>query len=147
MTIKIRKSTEADLAGIRKVFLDSFSYPWRGEKKHITQSIKDGLSYVALDSQKIIGYMTYQFHPWQKTLYLTSIAVLKNYREASLGSKLLLKFVLAGKKRKIRRLFIDTGVDNVVAQRFYLKNGFKLEGSIKNWYHEGEEQVFLSRSV
>ena len=130
--------------GIKRVFEQSFPRPWKSEKDHIKKSIEKGCAYVAFDG-KVTGYLAFMLWDWSRVLYLSSLAVSKTRRNKGIGTALLQKFFAEGKKRRVRRLFLDTKLMNVNAQRLYLQNGFVMAGEVRNCYKEKDEILFMSR--
>ena len=46
-----------------------------------------------------------------------------------------------------RKVYVDTGVDEKKAIRFYERNGFSREAILKDWYDDGDERVFYEATL
>jgi ribosomal-protein-alanine N-acetyltransferase len=83
--------------------------------------------------EEILGYIVYS-----PDGHIISIAVHPNYRRKGIGTKLLKKVFSSP---RINRVWAEVRRSNSIAQRFYLKLGFKITGIIPNYY--GDEDAFI----
>jgi ribosomal protein S18 acetylase RimI-like enzyme len=71
----------------------------------------------------------------------------KRYVGKSIGRELLNFVVEQLIEKKAKKLFVNTTSDEFYkpALNFYLRNGFELEGKLKNYYEDGEDQLILGK--
>lgn len=84
-------------------------------------------------------------------IYIESLSVLKAYRNLGIGKKLVDYVVEETKKKFIHEIVLHVHVDNKQAIDFYLKQGFKQNEVVKDYYKEQQlpnpDAVILSLSV
>jgi len=66
-----------------------------------------------------------------------------------IGQKLLHRVIQDLKKKKARKLYVDSSSRRLYRQaiRFYLANGFKKEGVFNDYYQKGEDQIVLGKEL
>jgi [ribosomal protein S18]-alanine N-acetyltransferase len=153
--MKLRKATIKDAKGIAEVLVKSYNI----------SSIKEGISafknevkkshnyIVAEEDKHIIGVVTWLMHglPKHQLCELDRIAVLPEYRGKGIAQKLFEALVNDAKEfykknnSKLRKLYILTHADNVRAQKFYEKLGFKHETTLKEHYYKNKDEFVYSR--
>ena len=152
--MKIRKATHGDAEGVAKVLVQSYNI------KDIKEGIdvfdnetKKSFNYiVAEEDKKIIGIVTWKVHglPKHQLCELDRIAVLPEYRGKGVAKKLfeaLVKDAKAHYKKnnsKLRKLYLLTHADNIRAQKFYEKLGFKHETTLKEHYYKDKDEYVYS---
>jgi len=84
-----------------------------------------------------------------KIYWLSWTYVSENYRRCGRGSALLDHVINQVKARGARKLYIDTSSHPLYesALRLYTCFGFQVEGSLKDYYGEGENCVILGKSL
>lgn len=89
---------------------------------------------VALVDEQVIGYAALKFDAARKRWYLFWLAVAKDFQRKGVATKLLHFFVEFLKKKKVKRLFVETcSCDGEKpARAFYIQNLKKSHGSIVN---------------
>lgn len=106
--------------------------------------------YVAAAENKIIGLSGYSIDRYEADNYwLGWFYVHEQYARNKVGSRLLNHIVGMVRKKKARRLYVNTSSYPFyrAALNFYLKNKFRIEAIIKNYYWNGEDQIILSRKI
>jgi len=138
----IREGNNRDIKNIVKlnVELNTMEKNWypypilnfkkTGKELRKNFSRKDSKIFVAIDHNKIVGYVigwikVRKLSHIKKCGYCSDLFVLKEYRRRGLGTKLIRKFEEWCKKKGIRYLELDTHVNNRVGKVFYPSCGFK----------------------
>lgn len=92
--------------------------------------INDHKIYVIEDDNNLIGFIVFKIHKEEERVHILSIGILCEYRRKSKGS-LLINFLKDEYKFNIT-LYVQTS--NETAFKFYTKNGFNIDKTIKNYY-------------
>jgi len=75
------------------------------------------------------------------------IGVTKEAQGKGIGRKLVEKIFQFAKKKKLRKVYVDTSANNTPAQKFYKKVGFLQEYIMKDYYKDGEDGVMFSFTI
>lgn len=86
-----------------------------------------------LENKKYLGYCLFHLED-DNTCVIELIATDNNVHGKGIGSKLLKSVEAFCIDRKILKIQVGTQLDNIVAQNFYVKNGFKIN-SYNSTYH------------
>ena len=152
--MKFRKATLKDAEGIANVLTQSYNIKdikegidvFKNETKKFHNYI------VAEDNKKIVGIVTWAMHglPKHQLCELDRIAVLPEHRGKGVA-KMLFDWLIEDassfyKKNssKLRKLYLLTHADNIRAQKFYEKLGFKRETTLKAHYYKGKDEFVYS---
>ena len=145
--IEIRKATIKDLKDIQELSLLLFKKEhkqwdklldlnWTFGKKG-TSFFKESINgskncvFVALDNDKIVGYLAggetkgEEYRKLPKIAELDNMFILKKYREHGIGTRLYDSFIKWCKKRKVKIMKVEATAQNEQAINFYRKNKFK----------------------
>lgn len=143
MDIKIRQANINDLNSIQelnnKLFKKEYkeydsslevgwTYSSAGEN-YFKNIIKNNYAVVAVDKDKIIGYLAGNIHMYGS--YTTKLAELENmfvkpeYRNRKIGSKMIEKFINYCKEQGITEIRVTAYLQNEQAIEFYKKHGFQ----------------------
>lgn len=145
MGIKIRKYRHSDSEGVRSVTLLSFGpvsvdgmiekkfgkiagRSWKTRKAmDIRKDIGGNPSgtFVAVDGEKIAGYITASTDTYAKIGRIPNLAVHPGYKGQGIGTTLLKKALSHFKQKGMRLAKIETLSHNLVAAKLYKKLGFK----------------------
>lgn len=100
--------------------------------------------------EETVGYACYGPIPGtDHRFYLYWIAVHLRYQEKGVG-KFLLKASEEDMVRKgAKRIFVETSSRPVYhrARRLYLRNGYKLDAYIKDFYSKGDDKLIYSHTI
>ncbi len=119
-----------------------FYTPW--SKVDFIREIKENklaLYFVAKDNNKIVGYSG-MWHIIDEG-HITNVAVMPEYRNCGIGSKLVEILINTAIERKIIALTLEVRINNFSAQKLYTKFGFKPEGIRKNYYSDTREDAII----
>ena len=106
---------------------------------------------MARSGKKIIGVTGYWYDDYAESgiYWLGWTYVDPKYQRQGIGQKLLDRVIRELKKKKARKLYVDTSSRRLYRQalRFYLANGFKREGKFKDYYQKGEDQIVMGKEI
>jgi GNAT superfamily N-acetyltransferase len=139
--------------------IDSHAYKW--DKKPAKKYYDDYFSkkddclkgdnvYVGIIDNKIVGVIGYYIDRYETNHYwLGWFYIDKQFTNQGYGKQLLEHITKELKDKGVKRLFVNTSSHHYfdVALQFYLKNKFRIEAVIKDYYWEGEDQYILSRNL
>jgi GNAT superfamily N-acetyltransferase len=156
-SISIRSAESKDKAKILSV-IGSYGFKWDKDSAKVyyddyfssSTSLKGDTVYVAVLANKIIGVTGYFIDRYETGNYwLGWTYIHKQYARNRYGEQLLNFIVGKLKKNKSKRLFVNTSSYPFYrgALNFYLKNGFRIEAVIKDYYWNGEDQIILSKRL
>ena len=126
----LREGSHGWGAGWRKEVLDTYSKA-------------EGEAYLAMNDGKIIG--TIFLKREVRVLIIYFLAVTKKEREKGVGSSLV-EFAGVIARREGRVLRVDVAREFERNAKFYARLGFKRCGRVKNFYMDGDEQIFLCKN-
>ncbi|MBT3582482.1 GNAT family N-acetyltransferase [Candidatus Woesearchaeota archaeon] len=145
--MKIREAKLTDLQVIKELNLKLFEKEYKDYDKTLNMDwtfSKKGDKYfkdcitkddcfaiVAIDSDKIIGYLAGSiskpefYRAVSKLAEMDNMIVLPEYRNKGIGTKLINEFIKWCKKKKVERATVTASYQNKLAINFYKKNNFK----------------------
>lgn len=83
--------------------------------------------YLAMDNDECVGQIRL-VKDWNRFAYIENIAVRKTHRKLGIGRMLLVAAERWAKERDLTGLSLEAQNDNLIACRFYRKEGFQLGG-------------------
>ena len=96
-------------------------------KRQAYISGEDKQVFLAFDETTCIGQIRV-VKDWNRFAYIENIAVQKAYRQSGLGHLLMKAAETWAKEQSLLGLSLEAQNDNVIACRFYAKEGFELGG-------------------
>lgn len=137
----IRGMLTEDIDQIINIEKICFSLPWSRES--FEGELKNDFAYYqcAIVQGKVAGYMGM----WRiiDECHITNVAVLPEYRNKGIGSKLIEKMVEICKCSEISQMTLEVRVTNSPAINLYRKFGFIPVGSRPNYYVKPIEDALI----
>lgn len=89
-----------------------------------------------IKDSKIIGYILFSIKEDNESIFLELIAVNKEFKGQGIGQQLIEQLEKFAVENKIKNINVGTQLNNIKAQNFYEKNGFKhiANHSIYHWW-------------
>jgi ribosomal protein S18 acetylase RimI-like enzyme len=115
---------------------------WR-EEVLLTYRAGEGEVYIVRDDGRIVG--TIFLKRSVRVLVIHFLAVARADRSKGIGSALL-KFAEQIARREARSMRVDVAKEFEKNADFYVKSGFKRCGRVKNFYMNGDDQIFLCKN-
>ncbi|MHA1379691.1 MAG: GNAT family N-acetyltransferase [Candidatus Helarchaeota archaeon] len=149
MEFRIRIMEKKDMDFCLTIITDLLGEPEEASKEALTEYFEDqqenSLMLVAEnDEGKLIGFAGILIERWNATGNIEWIGILEKYRRHKIGSKLLKKLVNFADTKSVRKIYVDTAVDNAPNISFYIKNKFYPEAVLKEYYINGKDALKLA---
>ncbi|MEW6755013.1 MAG: GNAT family N-acetyltransferase [Candidatus Latescibacterota bacterium] len=152
--METRPARDGDEAGIAAVLLQSYNIESPEEAEAAFREERSrGIRYlVAAEGDRVLGLATWLVHglPKHGLAELDRIAVLPEVRGRGMAAALMQAlFADAGAYfgqygHALRKLFLMTHADNLRAQAFYGKMGFRAEATLRDHFYPGRDEVVMS---
>ena len=138
--VRIQKASQKHRAGICAAEAEAFPIDQVDEDTIDTYiSAPNYVTYVALDTGKVLGYMTYE-KEYDGGIHLLSIAIRKKSRGKGLARKLMSKLP------RNFSIFAETRVSNLTMQYVLETSGFEFTG-MHSYYYDGESARLYLRKA
>lgn len=138
--MEITDMTLDDFYEIEPVFNINFDKFWEPQNLKSELSNQNSKYIVAKENNKIIGFAGIWFSV--DDAHITNIVVHKLYRQQGIGSKLLEELIELAKIKS--SLTLEVNVKNEIAQKLYLKYGFKNLGIRKKYYNNTDDAYIMT---
>lgn len=132
----------SDLEEIEPIFNTSFDDFWNINilKSELSNPLSEYV--VAKFDNKIIGFAGVTDGLDQ--MHISNIVVHKDFRNLSIGSKLLNELISITKSKNRDALTLEVNENNLIAQKLYNKFGFKILGKRKKYYNGVDDAVIMT---
>ena len=152
--IIIRKAKLEDANQIANVLLDFYNMENVDEARSafLAEVSKDYKYILAIENGMIVGLVTWLIHglPKHGLFELDRICILSKSRGKGVGKILVNSLIDNARKwykknnSEIRKLYLLTHEDNILAQAFYEKVGFHHESTLENHYYNNKNEKLYS---
>jgi ribosomal-protein-alanine N-acetyltransferase len=103
-------------------------------------------TWVAEEGDEIIGFLIAQREP-RKILHIVTIDVLQAWRRHKVGSLLMDATERWAVDQGLRLIGLETAVDNLAAQKFYIKRGYHKVDEIEAYYGDGSNAWVMVKEL
>ena len=128
-------------------------YPnYDGAKAEDYISSTDRVVYFAYDGENCVGQILIA-KTWNNYAHIEDISIAEDYRRQGIGATLLAKAETWAKANNLNALSLECQDNNVLASRFYKKNGFAIGGVNTELYamlgepYESETAIFWYKKL
>ena len=152
--IILRKAKLEDVNQIANVLLDFYNMENLDEARNafLTEVSKDYKYILAIENGIIVGLVTWLIHglPKHGLFELDRICILSKSRGKGVGKTLVNSLIDNARKwykknnSEIRKLYLLTHEDNILAQDFYEKVGYHHESTLENHYYDNKNEKLYS---
>ncbi len=154
--MEIRFFKEGDETDCSKLLIKAFDWylkipgaDWMYNKispEAILRNSKEGVSLVAIDNGRIISYINFTISDY-KTAYISVIGVNPDFSSLGVGSRILSEAESVCKRLKVRKIWLMVSHINYSGIKFYLKNGYHIEGSLKDMTIDGIDEIIMAKKL
>lgn len=113
------------------------------------QSISDswnGVFLVAVENGMVIGFINGLFEGGDFSRILM-LAVHPEHRNMGIGGHLLESFISMLSSLGVRKVILEVRPSNLKARRFYINRNFRPDGTVKDFYMDGEDCIRMVLSL
>ncbi len=136
-SVRIRPARLEDVSQVEAIDAVSFPVVWRYTRPMIENTLKSGARLVVAElDRRPVGYELSTLDG--NSAQIVRLAVLPEYRQQAIGSRLMAEALSAIARCRIRRVSLSTQSDNLPAQKLYNKFGFR---------HTGDELPVLEKRL
>ena len=144
MSLKIIPTTLSHLQRLARIGREQWPHEnWITEAYLKITVAKKGIHYTALLNKAVVGSIMAVEEDYPK-FWIHYLVVDKNYRRKGIGTALLKK--IESKLAKGAFLLVDLEKNDRTGLAFYKKNGFLIQGKVKNWF-EGREGIIFGKKI
>lgn len=154
-----RKETkQSDLKDFPEVLTSSgffYDYEIEAAEDFLKYQLEDGDEsgvhyFMAEDNGKLVGFICFGFDSCtQSTHLLYWMAVHNDYRGKGVGAVLLKKFEDYVKEKGGKKIVLETAGRDLYkpTREFYIKNGYREEGIVPDYYSVGDARVTYVKDI
>jgi ribosomal-protein-alanine N-acetyltransferase len=104
-------------------------------------------TYVAQESNEVVGYGMLLEEEVGWSARIISLAVLPEHRLRGVARELMKMMEEKARSNGSKKLALEVGVANVPALNLYLHSGFKIEGTVPDYYGKGLDAFYLEKHL
>lgn len=150
MEIIFKEANKTDAELLRSIEAgDGYPYPYKKTKEDYEKYIDEGDTFfIAEIDGKPAGYISIvDCAYFGRVCRLHFLAVIVEYQNKGIGSKLMEHFEEQAKKRGYERIIVNVYGNNTRAIKFYEKNGYKHWFTIPYRYEEGIDAYVMCKDL
>ena len=154
--MKIRSFEPQDAEECENILIDAFGWyfklkgsSWlkkRLKKTELKNSAAEGITLVAEDEGRIVGYIHASLAAYG-VAYISTVGISSLSQGKGVGKLLLKELEETCKKARVRKIWLMVGHINHDAVLFYLKNGYLMEGVMKDMTLNGLHSIIMSKQI
>ena len=136
--IKIRSANVSDMTVLAGLEEESFQPLWRHSAEGLRLAFRQAQSFeLAEVGERIVGFQYNVEGDNRESAHLVRITVAKGLQNRGIGSALMASALDGFRRRGVRKVTLNTQVDNVSSHRLYQRFGFRrLEDELPVWAME-----------
>jgi [ribosomal protein S18]-alanine N-acetyltransferase len=143
--ITLRDYAPADFDALHEIDQECFEPAIAYSQRELREYLRlDGAECIIAEADGKIGGFILTAHGGG-TGYVVTIDVLPAYRQQSAGTMLLSEAERRLAASGVRKMELETAVDNASAIAFYRKHGYRNQGVIKNYYPNGRDAYSMTK--
>ena len=143
MEIEIIAMDKSHVQCVWEIEKSLIASPWSKESIEKLTTADYAVAKVAIMDGKVIGY--YSFYQILDEADVNNIAVDVVWQNKGVGTALMSDMIEECKSRGIAAITLEVGANNLVAQKLYVKAGFRQEGLRKKYYNNTEDAIIMWR--
>jgi len=142
---ELRAMCEADIEAVYAIERSSFFTPWSKANMLAELDNRSACNRVLVVDGRLVGYY-FSWHIAGESS-LNNIAVAQDDRGRGYGDLLMRDFLLIGRARGAKELFLEVSVANAQALGLYRKYGFEIVAIRKNYYEAEHMDAYVLRRM
>ena len=146
--MEIVAASPQDLEALEKVERSCFSkerYPKRMLRSLLSE--RECKTFFALEEGEVVGAVSIMLAPQTRRAKLASIAVMPKHRGKGIAQMLIRKAENTALAEGNRTMTLEVGTSNVPALNLYLKDGFRIQGIIPDYYGHSKDAFYMEKTL
>jgi ribosomal-protein-alanine N-acetyltransferase len=130
-----------DMPFMLEIERHSFEIPWTEEEFLLVLRQKNCIGIVSELENDVVGFMIYEVH--KTRIHILSFGVHPDFRLQGIGTAMVEKIVSKLKYQYRNRIVLEVRETNVTAQVFFRQLGFRAVRTLKSFYEDTAEDVYV----
>ena len=146
--MEIVAASPHDLKALEKVERSCFSkdrYPRRMLRSLLNE--RGCRTFFALEQGEVVGAVSILLAPQPSQAKLASRAVMPEHRGKGIAKMLIRKAEITAIAEGNRTMTLEVGTSNVPALNLYLKDGFRIQGIIPDYYGHSRDAFYMEKTL
>jgi ribosomal-protein-alanine N-acetyltransferase len=146
--VRLRPATLQDLEEM--IMIERSSFGTQSYRRELIEKLLTDRGFhnvIAEEEDKKVGYATFFEETKRKRARLVTIAVVPDRRNRGLAKAMLAFLEEEMEKRGFRTSSLEVGTSNVPATQLYLSIGYRIEGTIPDYYGKGKDAFYMEKSL
>jgi ribosomal-protein-alanine acetyltransferase len=146
--VHLRQATLQDLKEM--IGIEHSSFGAQSYHKELIEKMLTDLDFhnvIVEEGEKKVGYATFLEDARRKRARLVTIAVVPEYRNRGLAKAMLAFLEEEMEKRGLRVSLLEVGTSNTPATQLYLSVGYRIDGTIPDYYGKGKDAFCMEKSI
>jgi len=146
--VRLRPAIKKDLAEMLVIERSSFGED--SYRKELIEQLLSGQEFhnvIAEMDDERVGYATFFEDAMRKRARLITIAVKPDYRNRGLAKAMLAFLEKEMQGQGLHTVSLEVGTSNLPATNLYLSQGYRIMGTIPNYYGKGKDAIYMEKTV
>jgi ribosomal-protein-alanine N-acetyltransferase len=139
--LETRWMLRRDIESVLRIESAAFDYPWSEADFVRMLRRRNCLGMAVANAGEVVGYMVYELTPTR--IVLLNLAVDPNHARRGVGRKLIEKLKSKLSLSSRRRIEVEVGERNLLAQLFFRATGFRAAKIIKSPWPQNDDDAIL----
>ncbi|MFK5925786.1 MAG: ribosomal protein S18-alanine N-acetyltransferase [Desulfuromusa sp.] len=144
MTVKnyfFRLMSDADLDAILAIEQDCYPHPWTS--RQFLQELENPAATILVceNETRIVGYICYWLIAGE--MQILNLATSPKFRRQGIAAQLLAEVFKRCAFSELSSAWLEVRSGNLTAKALYQRHGFKLSGTRKAYYRDGEDALVM----
>ncbi|HEY3421074.1 MAG TPA: ribosomal protein S18-alanine N-acetyltransferase [Methanomassiliicoccales archaeon] len=145
--MRVREATPQDLDDLMRIEEESFQEErFNRDLLEMFVNEEEFETLVCEMDGIVVGYATAYTEPGVKSRVL-SLAVDKRHRGRGIGVELMREIEHRARTLRSNSVSLEVRVTNEVAVNLYLKEGYRIKGTIPDYYSKGEDAFYMEKKL
>jgi [ribosomal protein S18]-alanine N-acetyltransferase len=142
----IREATQGDLDELMRIENESFQAERFSRNLLELFITEEDFDTLVCDDGTVVGYATAFTEPGVRSRVL-SLAVDEKNRGKGIGRRLMQDLEHRAKEKGANLVTLEVRVTNVPAVNLYLAGGYRIKGTIPDYYGKGEDAFYMEKKL
>ncbi len=141
LKVQIRWLIRRDMPEVLDIERQAFEFCWSEEDFLCCLRQRNCIGMVAEYNHRIVGFMIYELH--KSKLHVLNLAVDPEFNGQAIGTQMVEKLVDKLSQQRRQEICLEVRENNLAAQLFFKRMGFKWRHTLRNWYDDTREDAYF----